>query len=655
MSRGAVFDLECVEVLKGPQGTLFGQNSTGGAVNFIAAKPTRDFEAGIRLDYGRFDQIDAEAYVSGPISNTLSARVAVRKEYGGAWQKGYAADEQIGEKRFTNGRAIVDWKPFEIVRFELVGNAWRDRSQTQQPQFIAYIPLATPDEGGRPPAFPIASFPAAPHDPRAAAWDPSEDFRRNDRFYQIGLHGDVDLSDALTLSPLTSYADFRTLLPQDFDATIFPIDRSTIHGRIRSFSQELRLSGRLNGGMRWMVGGNYQRDVVFERFAFDPSGNSGDHIGPYNWNSFLIDNLQRVTTKSGFASLDVPITSRLTAQGSARYTDQNRRFDGCTRDNGNGEIAAAFSFLSGLLTGTPQLIAPGQCTTLGEDDLPAPIITKHLNQNNLSWRASLNWKFAASDLVYLNATRGYKAGSFPTIGAATADQYIGVTQESVTAYEAGFKLAALEHHLQLDGAAFYYDYKNKQLFGYRDIAPFGALPSLVNIPKSRVLGAELSAIVQTERIQLSLGGTYVDTKVRRDPPNPTGPFGGVGSFVGQSFPYTPRWQGVADGRYRFPLADAGWLYFGGTVTARSATKGALFSGLATDATDEALLRILGYTLVDLRAGFDTRDGKIRAELWGRNIFNTFYATNATHGADFVYRFTGMPATYGVTLSYRFGS
>jgi outer membrane receptor protein involved in Fe transport len=655
MARGAILDLERVEVLKGPQGTLFGQNSTGGAVNYIAAKPTKDLAAGMSLTVGRFDQVDAEAYVSGPITSTLSARLAIRHEYQGDWQRGYTNGDTIGSKDFTNGRLLLDWNPSTTAHFEFQANAWQDRSDTQQPQWISFTVNTPVAAGGRPISFPLDTFPAAPHNNRDAAWDPGKDFRRNDRFYQFSLRGDIDLSDAVKLTSITSYAHLDEELPQDFDATTYPADHTLILGTVKSFSQELRLSGDIGERVKWMAGGNYQHDKVDEFFTFDPVTNSASNIGPFTWNSYNIINNQNIKTAGGFGSVDYKLTDNLTIQGSGRYTKQWRDFEGCIRDDGNGQIATAFSFLSTLLSGRPQTILPGQCSTLsGATGAPVPIVRGKLDQHNFSWRGSVNWKPSRDTLLYVNVTKGYKAGSFPTLPAALDNQYTPVTQESVLAYEAGTKIDLFNRKLTIDAAGFYYDYLNKQLLGYRLVQPFGALPSLVSIPKSRVTGAELNVTVLPVRgFRLSLSGTYLDTKVRRDPINPIGAFGTPGSFVGQSFPYTPRWQGTADAEYRFDLSGQTRAFVGGSVTARSQTKGALFNGTGAAAILERQLIINGYALVDLRAGLEASDQSWRIELWGRNVTNQFYSVNSTHTADYTYRFTGMPATFGVTLKYNF--
>lgn len=657
MSRGATLDVERVEVLKGPQGTLFGQNSTGGAINYIAAKPTDSFDAGFDLTYGRFNQIEAEGFISGPLSNTLSARVAIRSEYQDDWQRGYTNGDSIGEKHFVNGRFILDWKPSDRASFSLMGSAWKDTSDTQQPQLM-FFDAGQPAPRGRPLTFPTNSFPAAPRNARAAAWDPAGDFSRNDRFYQIALTGQVDFGENLTLNSLTSFSHYRTRLPQDLDGTTFAASVVTDTGTIKSFSQELRLSGEIGESLRWMLGGNYQDDSVDERFIFDPALTTGTHIrvGPidYTFDRYLIDNDQKIETKALFGSVDFKIAPDITLQGALRYTDQDRSFAGCTRDFGDGGIAAAYNALSSALTRQPQSVPPGSCVTLGLDNRSVSVARGELNEESLSWRASLNWKIDPRTLLYANVTKGYKAGSFPTLPSLNVQQLNGIGQESVLAYEAGVKTSLAGGRVTVDGAVFYYDYKDKQLLGYLAVPPFGTLPSLVSIPKSRIQGAEISLGMQPiEGLRISANGTYISTKVKSDPFSPTGPFGTPGTFIGQPFPYTPKWQGVVDAQYEFALSSGLNMFFGSSLSYRSSTATTLLSGNSTAVAREDVMRINGYALLDLRAGLETDDGRLRFELWGRNVTNKFYENSITRVSDYVFRFTGMPATYGATLRYRF--
>src|SRR5690606_21149030 len=131
MTQGAPLDLERVEVLKGPQGTLFGTNNTGGAINYIAAKPTHELAAGGSATYERFNKATVKGYVSGPITDTLRARVAAQGVTGGAWQRSLTRDEELGDSRQIMGRLLLDWTPTDRLRVAVNLNGFRDRSDTQ--------------------------------------------------------------------------------------------------------------------------------------------------------------------------------------------------------------------------------------------------------------------------------------------------------------------------------------------------------------------------------------------------------------------------------------------------------------------------------------------------------------------------------------------
>lgn len=654
MARGVALDLERVEVLKGPQGTLFGQNSTGGAVNFIAAKPTSELEAGFDLTYGRFNEVNAEAFVSGPLASNLLVRLAVREESRGNWQRGYTLPETNGSKDFQNARLTVDWKPADTVTVELTATGWRDRSDAQQQQFVAFAPLVT-GSAANPLPFPIQTFPPAPNNARAAAFDPDRDFRQRNHYYQFGARVDAELTDEIDFTSLTSFSRYSQSIPTDFDSTVYNLSFALGTGSIHSFSQEARFSGALaDNKIKWMVGGNYEKDRTNEIIFLDPTLTTAARLGPFLLSPSVINNLQKVDTKAVFGSLDVKLTQTLAAQVSARYTWQNRDFAGCYRDTGVGEASNAFSFLSTLLTGQPQQIAPGACLTLSTSGFPLPIVTDTLNENNLSWRGSLNWKPDVNTLLYVNVTKGYKSGSFASIPYVNELEAAPVSQEAVLAYEAGLKTSFADNKIQLSGAGFYYDYRNRQLNGYRVIQPFGPIPALVSIPRSSIKGGEVSlTVLPVTGLTLTANATYVDTKVKSNPDVPTGPFGNVADFRGQRFPLTPKWQGVADAQYRFPLKASLNGYVGTTLTFHSSTSGVLLSGDPSVATSETLLRIPHYALLDLRAGVETSDGVLRLEVFGRNVTNKFYLSGVARNADYVLRFTQLPATYGITLAYRF--
>jgi len=632
---GAAFDLERLEVLKGPQGTLFGQNSTGGAMNFIAAKPTRMFQAGAEATYGRFNEIDAQGFLSGPLSDTVSARVAVRTEQRDAWQESQTRRDELGVRDFTTGRLLLDWNPADAWRIEFNANGWVDKSDTQAAQFVAYVP--TVPTGYKDFAATLSSYQPAPDRARIADWDPNTHLRRDDHFGQLSLRADWDISSMATLTSITAWSHFKEDAPVDTDGTYLNNFLFTIHAGITSLSQELRLAGRAGGdSIRWMIGANYQKDTTGDdQRGHYTASNSG--IGPLRYHDFINSNHQKLDVKAAFASLDYRLTDTLTAQGSARYTKSNNDFRGCLFDTGAGDLAAAFS----LLASSP--IAPGACVSLDPTTFaPVPIVAKSLDESNVSWRVGLNWKPEEGALYYVNATKGFKAGTFPTVPGLFPNQFDPIRQESVLAYEIGFKRELLNRSLQLSGAAFYYDYRHKQLIGYITTA-FGNLPGLVSIPKSTVKGAELNFTWKPlTSLTLSAGATYVKSEVT-DHFVSNDPFNNQVDLKGESFPNTPKWQATADAEYDFPISGALGGFVGASGSYRTDSPAA-FGNSPTYV-------LHAYGLLDARAGFEADNWRVEA--WGRNVTDKFYVQTVTHVVDTVARVVGMPATYGLTVSYRF--
>lgn len=653
MTAGAGIDVERVEVLKGPQGTLFGQNATGGAINYVAAKPTREFQAGGDLTYGRFNQIDAQGFVSGPLSSRLGVRLVARHERSDGWQASLSRPgDELGERDFTYARLLLDWEPTDRLKLELNVNGWLDKSDTQAAQFVEFA-QAVP--GGVPISLSLAATPVAPEDPRAADWFGNTPLRHDDSMGQISLRGDYRLGGDATLTSISSFARYKTDATISTDGTqgidlgggtYVPNFLMSPDATIESISQEVRLAGTV-GGLKYTLGGNYQDDTIdyVERLIYNGS-NSG---AAFPWGTFFNNRLQNVNyqhvkTASGFANLEYVLLPQLTATGALRYSYQWRRFQGCTADGGDGAMAAGFF---APIPGNT-MAAPGECITWTSNVDPTRLpdgVKSTLNQGNVSWRAGLNWKPNAGTLIYANVTKGYKSGSYTPIPAVVASQLDPVTQESVLAYEAGLKTGFLANHVLLSAAAFHYDYRNKQILGYKVIPPFGPLPALLNIPKGTVDGFEVELTLRpADGLRIITGLSYVDSKVDGTTSG-FDPYGNAIDLKGQAFPNAPKWQFVADGQYDFALSGALNAYVGASVSARTSTYAAF--------GENPNFRIDGYALVGLRAGLETADGRWRAQVWGKNVGNRYYTINVSHLTDTVARTTGMPATYGITLGFRY--
>jgi iron complex outermembrane recepter protein len=644
MTKAAGLDLERVEVLKGPQGTLFGQNSTGGAINYIAAKPTDTLKAGIDASYGRFNAADVQAYLSGPLSDTLKARLAVRGIHEDDWQYSYTRHDSNGHNSEFDGRLLLDWRPSDRATFLLNVNGWHDKGDTQAPQLIAITPQVP---SGISPL--LVNYPLAPHNDRAADWTPGFP-HRNDSFFQVSLRGDYELTDAVKLTSISAYQRYKTTSRNEYDATDLQIADTPAHGHINSFVQELRLSGntpRLN----WIVGANYERDRTYDFSQYNVADSSNSVVFP-DIPFAVATNFsgQNMKTLAGFANADYKLLDTLTIVGGVRYTDSKRDFAGCT--SGDANVAETFARLSAAFTGGPEpALAPGDCVTLETRTDPAHIaafgqpvlVTGKLDQHNVSWRAGLNWQAASTMLLYANVSKGYKSGSYPTLSGGFSVQYAPVVQEAVMAYEAGFKASLADRHAQLNGAAFYYDYTNKQLRGKFVDPIFGVLEGLQNIPKSRIWGLEGQLITTPlSGLDLNVGATYLNTRIRR--------FIGVSNtgitedFAGNRFPFSPKYQANFDGQYKWAMGTVE-PFVGMGLVYNSSTNSSI--------GEEDLTRIKAYTLVDARLGFGAPDDRWRVTGWVRNLFNTYYWTNALRGGDTTMRWAGEPRTFGVSLKYRF--
>ena len=665
VTRGASLDPERVEVLKGPQGTLFGQNATGGAVNYIAAKPGSTLAAGVTGTVGNYGYADATAYVGGPVSDTLGVRVAAQGTRRGGWQESLTRPgDRLGSVDFVQGRALAVWKPDSRFSAQLTLAAYRDRSETQAPQFQSYVPLSIP-------GFNVALANAAT-DPRAAGvvavsrnavatgnneiadWTPGRNYKRNNRFYQASARLSFALSDTLNLTSLSSYIKYKEFHIIDYEGTPVRSGEFVTTGDINSFFQELRLDGEIGDPIKFIVGVNYGKDKAYQRDGGTSSVSSSFTLRPFAdyFESYSQASTQRFRTIAGFGNVDVSFTDQLTAHGGVRYTEARDRFQGCSRSDegfannaigrGLGGIFSALRAGRGL---PPVTIAPGQCVTADDNFLPG-LVVNTLDENNWSWRGGLDFQANPNMLFYANVSKGYKAGSYPLISATASLQFQPAVQEALLAYEAGFKLTLAERTLQLNGAVFYYDYTNKQVRGRtQPLPPFGALEALVNVPKSRIQGGELQVAWRpASGLTINAGATYLGTRIKGVFNNFTA-FGVAANFAGERLPLTPKWQASLGIDYSTPISSRLNAVLGGSYAYQSSTNGAFGNFAVFDLKD--------YGLLDLRAGLETSDKRWSATVFGKNVTNVYYWTNATRGGDTTNRYAGMPATYGITVGFRY--
>ena len=463
------------------------------------------------------------------------------------------------------------------------------------------------------------------------------------------LRIDYNLDDNLTLTSLSAYENYHQYHPFDGDGTAYANYQSISSGSLDTGYEEARLSGNFWTKGTWIVGANFEHDDASQTIlqAF-PTSTTAFIFGIPVYGTKIVGD-GPTDSYAAFGHAEYPITQTLTANAGLRFTQTNKTFDGAEYDNGNGGGALYTLFLQDFLqTGNPLSFTGtkagrGGAITLGPAPDYSPGVSKQkLDEDNVSWRVGLDWKALSHILLYANVSQGYKAGSFPVIPATLASQFQPATQENLLAYEAGFK-TNITHNLQLDGAGFYYDYTNKQSLGDVPDPLFQALPKLINIPKSHVVGFELSAVWRPfDGFTISPSVSYAHSRIDGD----VSTFNYLAQSInvtGERFPGSPQLQANLDAEYDWALNENMSAFVGTNVNYQGSFNSTF--------VDYALFAIRDYALVDLWAGLQR--GKWRFQVWGRNVLDQNNVNFEARAVDTLVRYTGLPATYGATLSYRF--
>ena len=665
-ARFAALDVERVEVLKGPQGLLYGQNSTGGAINFIAAKPTDSLKAGLDASYGRFDTIDVRGFVSGPLSSTLGARISFMGVHSGDWQKSYTRNDGLGRKRQLAGRILLRWEPTSRLSVDFSGMGWIDKSDTLAGQLVGvnyfYMPGTAPE---------ASAYPLAPRNARAADWIPrseriarglGEELNRDDNFLQGAVRARYEITDEINVTSITSLTRYRQNFWQDDSGTA--LENAVLHqdGRANSFTQEVRFAGD-HGAIKWILGANYARDKAYDSNIFYYRQAS---LAVNGYQATLAYADQHARQWAIFSNFDYEVSDQIVLHAGIRYTNDRRRSAACTGDpEGRTDLSTVFSAVYSALQGRDVVIPPGGCILLDENNNPG-VYRQSLQEDNISWKAGIDFKPTTDVLLYASISKGYKAGAFPNINALSYVSVLPVKQESVLAYETGFKATVMDRKVQMNGAFFYYDYSDKQLRG-RVLDPqgvFGALDALVTIPKSRIWGAEFELTARPiVGLTLSANGSYVNSKIKGDFIN-FDPFANIINLKGKSFPHTPRWTITGRIDYETEVGSDLSAFVGVLANYQSKTAAlfndpAIIANYAGDPLNPSrrmpadTFTIPQFVTVDGQIGIKAADDTWKAWIWGKNILNRYYLINVANGIDTVYRLAGMPATYGVAVSFRF--
>jgi iron complex outermembrane recepter protein len=605
-TQGQLFDIDRVEVLRGPQGTLYGRNTTGGEINFVSNRPTADTHAGFSLEYGSHNEVNADGFVSGTIAPDLLGRLSVATEQGGAWQRNRVTGQSLGDKDKVAVRGQLQWDPSEALDFRLSAHWAQDKSDEQG---LYLLQPYKPGNGG----------PAIPADTSryATGWALNPVFAR-----LIGINADskpgvdnsnngIDLTanvdfGGVKLTGITAYNKLIRREFADWDATQFDDSDEYFNSDFNVFSQELRLASTGSGAFQWVAGVFYSNEDLHEDFDSDLT----DRLG-----GIAVTTYEQVANSVG-----------VFAQGSYRFTDQLKATLGVREDHENRELKG---LNTAFLPGAPSLTGGA----LGGD----------IVSNLPSGKVELDYTPVADTLIYGSISRGVKSGGFTahnTTVSVSADPF---EPEKLTAYEIGIK-SDVTRTLRVDTSVFYYRYRDQQILGkVFDDASQTYIGRFVNA-NSRISGGEVdlewhpTASISVSQYAGFAEGYYTSRLLNSDMP-PVDYNGRPESF--------PKWSYGGDLSYT-------WSVGAYSLTAESNysfhdTYSQFFLLGSNDFT------IPRYWLANANLSFSPASGAPwTVTLWGRNIFNKSYdITRNFFLPSSEVAAAGEPATVGIRLTYKY--
>ncbi|MES2083231.1 MAG: TonB-dependent receptor [Pseudomonadota bacterium] len=642
-------DVERIEVLRGPQGTLYGANTSAGLINIVTPGPNMDsFEGYAEGTYGNYNWMRAAAGVSGPLGDGVGGRLeAIIQKRDGLLEEINSGDDiNRMERLFVRAKVRVD--ATENLRFNFIA----DYTKRNEDCCAAVLAKAGPVlaksnalAAGR------GYLNAGSLDPfdRIAATTPGRVNQEDVTDFGFSGQIDWDLGFAQFVS-ISAFRKWQANRGQDFDHSgvdLGYIDKDGLRAGFTQATQEVRLLGT-TGRLDWLVGGYYSHQEIFQDFAYKMGASYADFFGgaaafkPATLAAWKPgDGAQGLSNQKGddfavFTHDTFHITDKLAVTGGLRYT-VNEKSVSVLSINFNPACDAALA--NGDTAGIGAFCLFFWDTRIKTDNGAA---TDSRRETEFSGTAVMDYAFTDHAKSYLSYSRGYKSGGynldragFTTPGTPRGSD-LAFGPETTDAYEAGLKLELFENKLRINTAVFHQVVKGFQLVEFTGVAF-----RVRRLAEALTSGAEVEATWRPiDSLTLTQGVTYTDARYTNDPGNV--------AFAGKQMEQSPKWTSVSSATYKFPIGDSG---FNGQIYAD-----------ARYVSDQYLaafdpLRIQkGYTLVNARLSLSTNEERWRVELWARNLFNTEYSRRkipTTFQTGSFSAFLGDPRTYGVTLRASF--
>jgi iron complex outermembrane receptor protein len=548
----ALFDLSRAEVLRGPQGTLFGRNSTGGLVHYVTQRPSSDVGGFVKASYARFGELKVEGAVNAPINDVLSARVSFLSHHSNGYirnlnpafasDKGAAAgvDAVRGQLRY---RGDNGW---DVLLKAEYGR--QDRVHTYYEQ----IPSVRDAVTGLASLNPSGTDPAGYNETRFGAGQrnvayTSDPQRLESEARHVLLRTEKSFGDT-TFTSVSGYMKLDRSLIEDCDASPNRTCYANFPYSTETATQEFRLYH--NGdSVRWTAGvyGLWAKAQNKPSAVFNVSVSGPTAVNPatglYNGILFPValsaDWRLRTTSVAAFGQAEVDLANRLTFIAGARITRDNKRF----RDIDNASLRTC-----------PGWPIPTNCALPPAGPGVAHPYGATYAKTLISGKLELDYKPADNVLLFASVSRGTKAGGFNNgfyPGGVRPDQ-IPYRDEYVMAYEVGEKMTLLDRRLRFNTSLFYYDYKRFQTFNWEGIG------GLLTNHDARSYGAEVEVeVIPTSNLQIRFAGSWLDTKIE-DVAN--GRPGGGSYVADRQMSNAPKWTANGAVAYTVPLGDQALIF-----------------------------------------------------------------------------------------------
>jgi len=620
---GALFDLNdiaSIEVLRGPQGTLYGKNAIGGAIKINSRLPDNQSSINTAISYGNYNDVRAAAGISQPlVQDKLYLRVSAQVHRNDGYMENRLDGDRTNNAKDYSGRAILRYTPTSSLDIWLSVDGTRDRARPMNGRLVSLsaaalaspvsvlsrsiargidirpgllAPGADPYTGG---SFDIE------HDPVLGSPRPFVDV------WGTSLHAAYE-AGGMTLKSITAYRRLSAMRLGDVDATAAPYVQTSISSAQHQFSQELDLSGNaLSRRFDWLAGLYYFQ----EQSDGETKANLLAAITPNGKTDRFFD--QKTDSYAAFLSLGFKLTEALRLSAGGRYTKE-------TKD---------------VFTGTTVL------------NNPAVVLLKPTRRSadfgDFSPRLGLDYQITRDMFAYVSAAKGFKSGGFNG-GAALSQALDPVNPEKVWSYESGLRTQWLDHRVTLNLTGFFMDYRDiqEQVFAPRTDGVPGVASLVLNAARAHIKGLELETAIKPLSL-LTLSGDlgYTDAHY-------TGRFfNGVADLTHNQLPFTPRWTGRVNAHLVHDVSDH--------VTSALDVGYSYRSRTFYDATNTTAIAQSGYGLLEARAALTFNNG-FQVAAFGKNLTNRVYQQN---GVDFLsslgfdIAYFGDPRTYGVELSWKY--